>query len=115
MTAARIRVYCALLLAVTVLGYGHLAATSHAGRDAQGRPLGTDFSDIYARDLCEGRKAASAVRRETPATAREEIFGADTPFYGWHYPPFFLPVAGALAMLPYLAALLAWLGATLLF
>ena len=34
--------------------------------------------------------------------AREQqIFGAATPFYGWHYPPFFLFVAAALALMPY--------------
>ena len=29
------------------------------------------------------------------------MFGEATPFYGWHYPPFFLFVAGALALMPY--------------
>ena len=43
--------------------------------------------------------------------ARRTIFGAETPFYGWHYPPFFLLVAAALALLPYLLALIVWQGA----
>ena len=34
-------------------------------------------------------------------------------YYGWHYPPIFLFVAGALASMPYTAAALAWLGVTL--
>lgn len=39
---------------------------------------------------------------------------AKTPFYGWHYPPFFLFVAGALAMMPYGLALAVWLATTFL-
>src|SRR5581483_8005206 len=47
--------------------------------------------------------------------AREQqIFGAETPFYGWHYPPFFLFVAGLLALMPYTLALAVWQGVTLL-
>jgi hypothetical protein len=41
------------------------------------------------------------------------VFGLDTPFYGWHYPPFFLAVAGALSTLPYLPALVLWQAAGL--
>ena len=46
--------------------------------------------------------------------ASMEIFGAKTPFYGWHYPPFFLAVAAALALMPYQLALIVWQGVTLL-
>jgi alpha-1,2-mannosyltransferase len=46
--------------------------------------------------------------------AREQaIFGPATPFYGWHYPPFFLLVAALLATMPYALALAVWQGATL--
>jgi len=46
--------------------------------------------------------------------AREQaIFGAATQFYGWHYPPFFLGLAGLLAGMPYWLALIIWQGATL--
>ena len=34
-------------------------------------------------------------------------------YYGWHYPPTFLFVAAALAVLPYLLAAIVWLVATL--
>ena len=44
-----------------------------------------------------------------PQHAREQtIFGEATPFYGWHYPPFFLFVAAALALMPYALALAVW-------
>jgi hypothetical protein len=42
------------------------------------------------------------------------LFGPETPFFGWHYPPFFLFVAVALAKLPYLAALAVWQAGSLL-
>ncbi len=46
--------------------------------------------------------------------AREQqIFGAATPFYGWHYPPFFLFIAAALALMPYGVALAVWQAVTL--
>jgi hypothetical protein len=45
--------------------------------------------------------------------AREQqIFGEATPFYGWHYPPFFLFVAAALALMPYGVALAVWQAVT---
>ena len=44
----------------------------------------------------------------------QAIFGPDTQFYGWHYPPFFLGLAGLLALLPYALALAFWQGATLI-
>src|SRR5208282_2721947 len=46
--------------------------------------------------------------------AREQtIFGEATPFYGWHYPPYFLFVAAALAWMPYGLALFVWQAITL--
>ncbi len=113
-TRERMRlIACALLIAFAA-ALAYLAATSHGLNDAQGRPLGTDFSNVYAAGtyVLEGRPQAPF----DPATqyAREQaIFGATTPFYGWHYPPFFLFVAAALALLPYVPALLAWQGASL--
>src|SRR5580700_282282 len=112
-TRERMRlVACALLIAFAA-ALAYLAATSHGLNDAQGRPLGTDFSNVYAAGtyVLEGRPQAPF----DPATqyAREQaIFGATTPFYGWHYPPFFLFVAAALALLPYVPALLAILASS---
>ena len=46
--------------------------------------------------------------------AREQaIFGEATQFYGWHYPPYFLFVAAALAWMPYGLALFVWQAVTL--
>ena len=98
-----------------MLGAGFLIATSNGLNDRFGRPLGTDFSNVYAAGsyVLDGEPAAPF----DPARqfAREQaIFGQATQFYGWHYPPFFLGLAGLLATMPYWLALIAWQGVTLL-
>jgi hypothetical protein len=113
-TRERMRLIGFALLFAFAVALTWLAATSNGLSDAQGRPIGTDFSNVYAAGtyVLEGRPQAPF----DPATqyAREQaIFGAATPFYGWHYPPFFLFVAAVLALMPYVAALLAWQAASL--
>jgi hypothetical protein len=103
------------MLAVSAAAVIFVAATSDGRNDAFGRPLGTDFSNVYAAGtfVLEGR-AAAAFDWDRHYRRQQDIFGAQTQFYGWHYPPFFLFVAGALATMPYALALLVWQGATLL-
>src|SRR5450830_921070 len=113
LTAKRVRLVALALLAAFVLGAGFLIATSNGLNDRFGRPLGTDFSNVYAAGsyVLEGQPTAPF----DPARqfAREQaIFGQATQFYGWHYPPFFLGLAGLLALMPYWLALIAWLGHT---
>jgi hypothetical protein len=113
-TRERMRLVAGLILALGLIGAIFLIATSDGRNDRFGRPLGTDFSNVYAAGtyVLEGKATAPF----DPATqyAREQaIFGTDTPFYGWHYPPFFLGLAALLALLPYGLALLAWQSVTL--
>ncbi len=114
-TRERIRLVSLALIAAFAVALAYMAATAHGRNDAMGRPLGTDFSNVYAAGtyVLDGEPAAPF----DPARqyAREQqIFGTATPFYGWHYPPFFLGVAAALALLPYVPALILWQAATLL-
>jgi alpha-1,2-mannosyltransferase len=114
LTAERVRLTAFVLLAVAVMAACFLIATSDGRNDRFGRPLGTDFSNVYAAGtfVLEGQPVAPF----DPARqyAREQaIFGSATPFYGWHYPPFFLGVAALLALMPYWLALIVWQGATL--
>ena len=91
-----------------------LAVTAHGLNDYKQRPLGTDFSDVYAAGTLTLDGVPEAAY--DPARQHEQeraVFGVNTPFYGWHYPPFFLAVASALSTLPYLPALILWQGATL--
>jgi alpha-1,2-mannosyltransferase len=114
LTRERVRLVGLALLAAFVLGAGFLIVTSDGLNDRFSRPLGTDFSNVYAAGtyVLEGKPAAPF----DPATqySREQaIFGPATPFYGWHYPPFFLGLAALLATMPYWLALLVWQGTTL--
>ena len=115
LTAERAQVWALAALVAAVGGLVYLVATSNGFIDYQGRPLGTDFSNVYAAGtyVLEGR--ATAPFDPPVQYAREQaIFGESTPFYGWHYRPFFLFVAALLALMPYTMALAAWQGITLL-
>jgi alpha-1,2-mannosyltransferase len=114
LTPARLRAYSLILLALGVLALGALLATSKGLNDYQGRPLGTDFSNVYAAGkYVLDRKPAAPFDPALQHKKEQEIFGEKTPFYGWHYPPVFLFLAAALALLPYLAALAIWQASTL--
>ena len=114
LTRERTRLAAAALLVASVAGLLYLAVTANGLIDLQGRPLGTDFCNVYAAGsyVLDGDPEApfDPVRQH----AREQrIFGEATPFYGWHYPPFFLFVAAALALMPYGVALAVWQAVTL--
>lgn len=111
--AARIRRVAIILIALYIAAIAALVATADGKLDYAGRPLGTDFSNVYAagRLALEGN-AAAALDPAIHLAREREIFGDDVPLYGWHYPPFFLIIAAALAVLPYTAALAAWQAAT---
>ena len=87
----------------------YLLVTANGLVDTQGRPLGTDFSSFYAAGthVLDGNPAAPYDLARQYAH-EQAIFGVSTPFYGWLYPPFFLFIAAALALMPYGAALAAW-------
>jgi hypothetical protein len=115
LTRARIRLVACAVLAASAIGILYLIATADGLIDVRGRPLGTDFSNIYAAGtyVLEGQPGAPFDPQRQHGRERA-LFGEATPFYGWHYPPFFLFVAGALATMPYSLALAVWQGATLL-
>ena len=115
LTLGRMRLWAIAVLIASAAGIVWLGATANGLNDYQGRPLGTDFSNIYVAGsyIVEGRPEGPFDPRLQHARARQ-IFGEATPRYGWHYPPFFHFVAAPLAMLPYLAALFIWQAATLI-
>ena len=114
LTRERVRLGGLALLAAFVLGAGFLIATSNGLNDRFGRPLGTDFSNVYAAGSYVLDGEASAPFDPPRQYAREQaIFGEATQFYGWHYPPFFLGLAALLAAMPYWLALIVWQGTTL--
>ncbi len=109
LTLQRLRAYSLIFLAVSGIAIGAMFVTAKGLVDYQGRPVGTDFSNVYAagKYVLEGKPAAPFL----PALQFEKeksIFGAETPFYGWHYPPVFLALAALLALMPYLLSLIVW-------
>lgn len=114
LTAARARGYSLVLLAVCSLAFTCWIAVSDGLIDRNGKPLGTDFSNVYAagRLTWQGR-AAEAYTPSLQHAAEKAIFGGrDVPFYGWHYPPFFFAVAFLVAAVPYAWGLAIWLVAS---
>ncbi len=114
-TAKRLRVYpriyfgvsLAVTLAAVIFGQGVL--------DPSGKPLGTDFLHFWSASylLWQGRPEAAYDPTSLGAIC-QSIVGMDAPSYAWLYPPMALLVVAPLAALPYLPALTAWLGVTLL-
>jgi alpha-1,2-mannosyltransferase len=114
LTRERARLVALALIAAFAVGAGFLIGTSDGLNDRFGRPLGTDFSNVYAAGSYVLDGEPTAPFDPPKQFAREQaIFGQATQFYGWHYPPYFLGLAAALAAMPYWLALLVWQGVTL--
>lgn len=110
LTPARIRGYSVILMVISALAIVGWIALSDGLVDRNGKPIGTDFSNVYAAGtLGWAGKAADAYVPALQHAAEKAVFGNDTPFFGWHYPPFFFVVAFAVAALPYAWGLLAWM------
>src|SRR5713226_298585 len=95
LTRERLWVWPLCAFAVSLVGLLFVIVTPNGLYDFQGRPLGSDFSNVYAAGtyVLDGYAAAPF---DWPAqfTREKAIFGEQTQFYGWHYPPFFLFIAG---------------------
>lgn len=115
-TTARVRAVSLMMLAATLLAMILLFATAHGTLDAMGRPLGTDFSNVWTAGwMADHGRAAAAWNWPDHYTVQQAVHGDPAvPFYGWHYPPPFLMLAALLARLPYVPALLLWQGVTLM-
>ena len=104
----------AAILCVGAASIVFMLVTAHGPVDMQGRPLGTDFSSFYSAGTYVLEGNAQAPYDLARQHAREQaIFGEATPFYSWFYPPFFLFIIAALALLPYGTALMTWQVVTL--
>jgi hypothetical protein len=101
--------FASLASLVWLFGFGH------GTLDPLGRPLGTDFSNVWSagRMALDGR-AADAWDWSKEFVVQQRLHSkVDVDFYGWHYPPPFLLVASLLATMPYLMALIVWQASTL--
>ena len=114
LTPARGRGYSLMLLAIAALAILGWVALSDGLVDRNGKPIGTDFSSFYAAGaLALEGKAADAYSMAAHYAREQQLFGANTPYYGWLYPPIFFVLAAPLALLPYPLALAVWQGSTL--
>lgn len=102
------------LVSVAILSF--LYSASSGTLDWRGRPLGTDFSQVWTagRMALDGH-AADVWNWDAHRAVQLAFHGPGLKeWYGWHYPPPFLLVAAALATMPYLLALVVWQAATLI-
>jgi len=114
-TPERVRMTAWLMLAATLIGLAYLFATAHGTVDSLGRPLGTDFSNVWTAGwMADQGQAAQAWNWPVHYEVQKAIHhNPAIPFYGWHYPPPFLILATLLAQIPYVPALILWQGLTL--
>src|SRR5262249_16465145 len=115
LSARVLRAYPMILMAAFAAAILFLGITAHGVNDYAGRPLGTDFSNIYVAGLAALKGGAVSVFDIKAHWHNEQsLFGRAPPVYGWHSPPFFLLVAAPLALMPYRAALIVWQLSTLI-
>jgi hypothetical protein len=115
LTPARARGYSLIVLGICTLAVAGWIAASDGLIDRNGKPLGTDFSNVYAAgSLTWQGRPAEAYQPALQRAEEKAVFGGrEVPFYGWLYPPFFLVIAFLLASLPYAWGLALWLAASL--
>jgi hypothetical protein len=99
--------YALLLLVPTLASWSEKIAS---GRQPE---FGTDFLSFYAASaLALAGQPADVYNQALHMAAQRSVFHANTGYYAFYYPPMFLLLCAPLALLPYYAALAAWLGAT---
>ena len=114
LTQNRLRVYPRIFLgcyAVMIIAWIGL---SHGLIDRNGKPLGTDFIDVYAASTMalQGHSADIYDYDRHALAEQAAVHDANIPYFGWHYPPMFLLLALPLALLPYAYALILYMAAT---
>jgi hypothetical protein len=115
LTPARARGYSLILLGICTLAIAGWIAVSDGLIDRNGKPLGTDFSNVYAAGSLtwQGRPAEAYQPALQHAEEKAVFGGREVPFYGWHYPPFFFAIAVLVAAVPYAWGLAIWLATSL--
>ncbi len=115
LTRDRARGYSLILLAIAAIAIAGWIAISDGLIDRNGKPIGTDFSNVYAAGelTWQGRPADAYDPALQHAAEKATFGGREVPFFGWHYPPFFFAVAFLVAAIPYGWGLALWLAASL--
>src|SRR6202048_1179276 len=115
LTSARARGYSLILLGLCVIAAAGWIALSDGLIDRNGKPVGTDFSNVYAAGTLtwQGRPAEAYQPARQHAAEKTVFGGREVPFYGWHYPTLFFLIAFLVASVPYAWGLSIWLVASL--
>jgi alpha-1,2-mannosyltransferase len=115
LTISRARGYSLIVLGIAGIILTIWIVLSDGLIDRNGKPLGTDFSNVYAAGtLTRQGRPADAYQPALQHSAEKAVFGGrDVPFFGWHYPPFFFAIAFVVAAFPYAWGLAIWLAASL--
>jgi len=112
-TPSRVAAYPKLALAIYAAMAALWIALSHDFVDPEGKPLGADFITYYAAaDLARHGKLADAYDLPTIAAAERAIVPASERVFPWQYPPTFALLILPLALIPYSAAFVVFMGAT---
>jgi hypothetical protein len=116
LTIARIRVYSWLLVAIFAAGLAVAIVRALPGLvDARGKPLGYDFMAFWsaARLALGGRPEAVFDGAAISAVQHAAVAAAPDIWFPWHYPPTTLLAVLPLGLLPYSAALIAFMAASI--
>ncbi|MDB5596875.1 MAG: hypothetical protein JWM36_3836 [Hyphomicrobiales bacterium] len=114
LTRERVTAYAGMLVAGYAVTAILVVGTSQGMLDRLGRPVGTDFAMLWTAGLAVLHGDAELpFSLSRLAAMMAALFGPEAGVTPWHYPPYFLPVAAALAALPYFWALALWQGGTL--
>ena len=84
LTAARARGYSLILLGVAALAVAGWIALSDGLIDRNGKPIGTDFSNVYAAGTLtwQGRPAEAYVPALQHAAEKAVFGGCEVPLFG---------------------------------
>ncbi len=108
-----VELVCFALLVLNVVYLGTSWAQGAWLIDADGKTIFNDFTTIWAAGkMALAGHAAQAYDWAQLKPVDETIVGPITGYLGWPYPPTFLFVASALALLPYVSAFLVWVFGT---
>lgn len=115
LTPERVKRIAVLSGIASLLSLLYLFGLSSGTLDPLGRPLGTDFSQVWtAGQMALDGRAAEVWSWPEHFRVQQQLHGSTSvELYGWHYPPPFLLLASLLATLPYVPALIVWQAATL--
>jgi hypothetical protein len=78
LTRERMRLVAVAVLIASVTGFAFLVVTAHGVIDRQGRPLGTDFSNVYAAGTYVGTNRAGGFMARAASDTRRGAGDADS-------------------------------------